>query len=79
VLLTGTNVFQRPNLEWVVVKNNVLGADPTTFAKWLKQTGGILVDQETITELINIGPETWSLVRFPAPAGQPAAMINLLQ
>ena len=46
VLLTGTNRFQRPNLEWVVVKNNVLGADPTAFAQWLKQKGGILVDQK---------------------------------
>jgi hypothetical protein len=71
VLLTGTNRFQRPNLEWMVVKNDVLGADPTAFAQWLKQTGGILVDQETITELVNIGPKTWSLVRFHEAAGQP--------
>jgi len=73
VLLTGTNLFQRPNLEWVVVKNHVLGADPTAFAQWLKQKGGILVDQEAIAETVTQGPETWSLLRFEAPASQPAA------
>jgi len=73
-LLTQFNPFPHPNLEWVVVKNSLLGDDPNAFAQWLKQSGAILVDQESITEKVAVGPETWSLVRFQAPPGPPAAI-----
>jgi len=67
-LLTESNRVHHPDLEWVVVKNSLLGANPDAFDQWLKQTGGMLVDQETITERVKSGPERWSLVRFEKPA-----------
>jgi hypothetical protein len=67
-LLTESNRVQHRDLEWVVVKNSLLGANPDAFDQWLKQTGGMLVDQETITERVQTGPERWSLVRFKRPA-----------
>ena len=70
--------FPTPQFEWAAVKNAVLGADAPALAQWLKQTGGVLAAQETITELVSIGPETVELGALPASANQPAAMNNRL-
>jgi len=70
--LTGQERFQPPTLSWVVVKNSILGSQPDAFDRWLNQTGGSLDDQEEVIELVNAGPEKWSLVHFPHPSTPPA-------
>jgi hypothetical protein len=58
---------QDSNLHWLVVKNNVIGrGKPEDFEQWLRRGGGSLVACQTVTEKVNRGPETWSVVHFPA-------------
>jgi hypothetical protein len=56
-------------LQWLVVKNNVIDLDePKVFEKWLRHTGGILIDQQSVTEKAGRGPEQWSVIHFPGAA-----------
>jgi hypothetical protein len=57
-----------PNVEWVVVRNGIVAGKSPTFEEWTRDTGGTLVCTEMITSKVHIGPEKWSLLRFPAAA-----------
>jgi hypothetical protein len=53
-------------LEWIVVKNIMIGPkNSTAFNDWLRHSGGVLVAQQIITEKAGGGPEKWSVVQFP--------------
>jgi hypothetical protein len=60
---------QESSLHWVVVKNDLIGrGDPGDFEQWLQRDGGAVVARQIVTETVNRGPETWSVVHF---AGAP--------
>jgi len=60
---------QESSLHWVVVKNDLIGrGDPGDFEQWLQRDGGAVVARQIVTETVNRGPETWSVVHF---AGDP--------
>jgi hypothetical protein len=60
---------QESSLHWVVVKNDLIGrGDPGDFEQWLQRDGGAFVARQIVTETVNRGPETWSVVHF---AGAP--------
>ena len=62
--IVGNARSQRPGIEWVIIKNDQVGDGPDAFESWLKRTGGTLVTQKEITELVSVGPTKWSIVQF---------------
>jgi hypothetical protein len=58
------DLFQRPQMEWVVVKDSVVAGAGESFDDWVRKEGGAAVADEIITSKVNIGPEKWSIVRF---------------
>lgn len=58
---------QDRNVQWVVVKNSMIGGGTAEgFKQWLDRNGGTLVSQQPITEKVSHGSEIWSVVRLPA-------------
>jgi hypothetical protein len=62
--LVGADRFQRPKMEWVVVKDKVVSGQAESFDDWLRRGRGAVVASEIITSKVGIGPEKWSVVRF---------------
>jgi hypothetical protein len=62
--LVGADRFQRPKMEWVVVKDNLVAGRTESFDDWLRRGGGAAVADEMITSKVITGPEKWSVVRF---------------
>jgi hypothetical protein len=68
------NRIKETQLGWLVVKNSEIGnGSDQDFQKWLQRDGGVVVSQRDITEKAARGPETWTVVHFPAPADAKAS------
>jgi hypothetical protein len=61
--------LQRPDIEWVVVKDRIVTNNFRSFEQWTRDTGGSFVSSEMITSKVQAGPEKWSLIRFTHSAG----------
>jgi hypothetical protein len=57
-----------PDLEWVVVKDDLVTNQYQSFEQWMGKTGGTIISSQMITAKVHIGPERWSLLRFPGAA-----------
>ncbi len=57
-----------PDIEWVVVRNGMVASKCQTFEEWARNAGGTLVRTQMITSKVHVGPERWSLLRFPETA-----------
>lgn len=67
VHLSENNRNPNAGLQWLVVKNKCIEVTKTNlFDAWLRQTGGVLVAQEFVTEKAAGGPEQWSVIHLPA-------------
>jgi hypothetical protein len=56
---------QMRELGWVVVKNEIIApGHPKGFERWLERSGGKIVTQQFVTEMVAAGPEVWSVIRF---------------
>ena len=56
---------QDDRLQWVVVKNAVIGhGTADDFQHWMRRNGADLVAQQALTEKAGHGPELWSVVHF---------------
>ena len=67
-----------PQIEWVVVKNEVVADKFKSFEDWSRRTGGTLVFSEMITSRVHSGPERWSLLRFTGTAERQAQRFGIL-
>jgi hypothetical protein len=56
---------EESSLHWIAVKNEAIGRGaPEDFDQWLQRDGGSVVARQVVTERVNYGPETWSVVHF---------------
>jgi hypothetical protein len=57
-----------PNIEWVVVKNELVTNQFQSFEQWTRHAGGTLISSQMIVSKVHVGPEEWSLLRFTGTA-----------
>jgi hypothetical protein len=68
-----------PQIEWVVVKNEVVADQFKSFEEWARRRGGRLVSSEMITSRVHSGPERWSLLRFAGTAERQERRFGIME